>query len=62
MNEKEMNAEKKGENKYENTLPPPERCKNQIKTRADGYTEHFFCWNTALILHGHPPSLLLWIK
>lgn len=44
MNEKEMNAEKKkGENKYENTLPPPERCKNQIKTRADGYIEHFFC-------------------
>lgn len=29
---------------------------NKIKTRTDGYTEHFLCSNTALTLHR--PSIL----
>lgn len=32
INEKEMNAEKKkDENKHENTLPPPQRCKTKFR-------------------------------
>lgn len=32
INEKEMNAgKKKDENKYENTLPPPQKCKTKLR-------------------------------